>query len=171
MLVCTCTCFDTSQGFKPLTAAEIKKDVKDISKMLQEDSDSESSIKSEDIMPSNYPVKPRKTSRKNGRGNAKDMTAVEYDPKSIEEAFAFLNHIQIRKRPLYEGERIRESLENQHVVRMKCLKMTFAFNHVERSPVLSILQQDCTFLMITLSLLWLSLLHLCSRFRTLCRLH
>jgi hypothetical protein len=94
----------------------VKKDVKEITRMLQEDSDSESSVRSEDILPSNYPVKPRKVSRKNGRSYAKDMSAAEYDPKSIEEAFAFLNHIQIRMRPLYEGERIREGLENQHVV-------------------------------------------------------
>ena len=44
-----------------LTKPEIRKDMREIQRSLQADSDSECSVKSEDVLNSEYPVKPRKT--------------------------------------------------------------------------------------------------------------
>lgn len=61
-----CFCFDPNhkKGFTPLSSQEIKKDFHDIEHQganAAEDTDGECSVKTEDALPSSYPVKPRKS--------------------------------------------------------------------------------------------------------------
>jgi len=50
-------------GIKPLTAAEIKKDLKEVEKLLRVNFLTDDECLSDDVLQSSFPVKPRKTSR------------------------------------------------------------------------------------------------------------
>ena len=48
-------------GVSALTMIEIKKDLREVERYaIQDDSDSDSSVRSRDVPPSSYPVRPRK---------------------------------------------------------------------------------------------------------------
>ena len=87
---------------------------------VNEDTDSDSSILSEDVLVSSYPVKPRKA--------PKVMTPVkptitgptdierEYDGKTVDQTLTFLEAIRRTKKDLYSAECERERLEDQSLV-------------------------------------------------------
>ena len=90
---------------------------------LQGDTDSDSSILSEDVLSSTYPVKPRKTPRgpavqkqQAPTPSETDIGEREYDAKTIEQTLAFVDAIKRSKKDLYTAECERETLECQGVV-------------------------------------------------------
>lgn len=103
-----------------LTKPEIRKDIRDIERsLIQEDTDSESSVRSEDILPSSYPVKPRKMVRHSQRSDSNrahaggDKTA---NLNMIEECLDFLRAIRVSKKTVHDAEVEREKLEAQIAV-------------------------------------------------------
>ena len=108
-----------SIGISSLTKAEIKRDIRDIERLLNEDSDSDSSIKSGDILSSNYPVKPRKTLKVPIRmdsslgddgadDSGEDNTGEDL---STEDIIEFMKTIETCRRGVFEAEREKERLE------------------------------------------------------------
>lgn len=107
-----------------LTKIEIKKDFREIERFLQEDdTDSDSSVRSEDVLPSSYPVKPRKTPRflnnrnpnsinQGNQGDELEDGNLSYDIKAADDAFLLLKTIKATKREIYDAEIERERLEN-----------------------------------------------------------
>ena len=102
-----------------MTKAEIKRDIRDIERLLAEDSDSDSSIKSGDILSSNYPVKPRKTLKvpirmdnsmgDDGADDSADENAGE--DLSTEDIIEFMKTVETCRRGVFEAEREKERLE------------------------------------------------------------
>lgn len=107
------------KGLSALTKAEIKRDVRDIERLLHEDSDSDSSVKSGDILSSNYPVKPRKTLKvpirmdqsmgDDGADDSGDENVGE--DLSTEDIIEFMKTIETCRRGVFEAEREKERLE------------------------------------------------------------
>lgn len=85
---------------------------------MHNDTDSDGSVLSEDVLTSIYPVKPRKVPKVNPvpRPVAMDET-MEYDSKLVEQTLSFLDAVKRNKKELYAGECEREHLENQSLVR------------------------------------------------------
>ena len=96
-----------------MTKAEIKRDIRDIERLLHEDSDSDSSVKSGDILSSNYPVKPRKTLKvpirmdqsmgDDGADDSGDENVGE--DLSTEDIIEFMKTIETCRRGVFEAER------------------------------------------------------------------
>lgn len=106
-------------GVFPLSSAEAKKDFRDIRRFISDDTDSDSSVKSDDVLPSTYPVKPRKSPRWAPiRSEATDDKEIEFDEKFVEESFDFFAAVQISKEFCYliDGDRDYQQLESQHQV-------------------------------------------------------
>lgn len=87
---------------------------------VNEDTDSDSSILSEDVLVSSYPVKPRKTPKvmmpvKPIVTGPTDIER-EYDGKTVDQTLAFLDAIRRTKKDLYNAECERERLEDQSLV-------------------------------------------------------
>ena len=106
-----------------LSKNEIKRDIRDIERLLDDESDSDSSIKSRDVLQSNYPVKPRKTLKVPIRmdksmanddyanGDDDDDDQNEIEDLSTEDVIEFMKIIETCRRPVFEAERERERLE------------------------------------------------------------
>lgn len=101
-----------------LSSTDIKKDIREIERCSHSESDSDSSVLSEDVLPSTYPVKPRKNPKwiQPRVTGAQDDDEIIFDKKTAEEALAFLKVVKSSKRDLYERERERELLEIQNEV-------------------------------------------------------
>ena len=102
-----------------LTKPEIRKDMREIQRSLQADSDSECSVKSEDVLNSEYPVKPRKTPRWHQSHHDHDSFGVArggegagkidfYDPKAADAILAEIKQIASTHKALYAKEKERE---------------------------------------------------------------
>ena len=97
--------------------------MRDIEKTMKDQSDSESdcSVRSEDILSSSYPVKPRKTLRmpvridKNMLDDDDDDAGIE--DGVVEETIDFLKTIEMARREVFEAEREREKYEIKYQVR------------------------------------------------------
>jgi hypothetical protein len=87
-------------------------------------SDSEGSVKSEDIMPSTYPVKPRKTPKPPLNGSAPPIPPPlspgggpateeeeEYDEVSLEDTIEFLRTVEKTREGIFHAEKQRQELE------------------------------------------------------------
>lgn len=87
---------------------------------VNEDTDSDSSIMSEDVLVSSYPVKPRKAPKviipvKPVSAGPTDIER-EYDGKTVDQTLAFLDAVRRHKKDLYVAECERERLEDQNLV-------------------------------------------------------
>jgi prefoldin subunit 5 len=83
------------------------------------DTDSECSIDSDDILPSTYPVKPRKWSlrphhSRGGKNSGRGGTATTaMDGKAVDEAFAYMASVAAKNPSLIKAEEQRDYLEQQ----------------------------------------------------------
>ena len=114
------TCLPYCEGVTVLSKSEIKKDIKEIERCLNSDSDSDSTIKSEDILPSTYPVKPRRTPKPSLKSlkHPSQMDENEQDNSEVgnDEAFEFLKAVEASRPDIFDAEKEREKLEIQYLV-------------------------------------------------------
>lgn len=110
-----------------LTKPEIRKDIREIQRSTIEDSDSECSVKSEDIHDdrNSYPVKPRKAPRWATQGTrdaqssggydnfGDDGRDVFYDVVNVESTLNYLKNIRNTKRKLWDAEEERDAIDQQ----------------------------------------------------------
>ena len=88
---------------------------------MHDDTDSDGSVLSEDVLTSIYPVKPRKVPKAStvprpSAMSAGDTEDVEYDSKLVEQTLTFLDAVKRNKKDLYHAESERERFESQGVV-------------------------------------------------------
>lgn len=104
-------------GVRALSRHEVKKDLYEIEYFDKSDSDSSSSVLSEDIIASSYPVKPRRHPKARVElkpsGVVKD---IESDQINMEETIEFLRLVETVKPEIYEAEKEREILEIRYQV-------------------------------------------------------
>ena len=109
------------RGIFPLTNTEIRKDIREVELLNDDDTDSDSgSVMSEDVLPSTYPVKPRKIPKivqRPSNMSSIDGDEYEYDSLTVEQTLTFLDIIKRNKKDLYQVECERERLERQTLVR------------------------------------------------------
>ena len=98
---------------KPLSVAEVKKDIKEFQSCLEDTSDSDSGVLSDDVQTARFPVKPRKTFKipKNIPQIAADASDDERDEQSLDEVMQYLNHVEKAHSEIAEAERQREALD------------------------------------------------------------
>lgn len=120
--------YDLFSGVCALSKLEVKKDIREMGQTASSDTDSDSSVHSEDVLVSSYPVKPRKTPKGPiitpqliNAGRSEVIIEKEYDGKTIDQTLAFLDAIKRSKEVLYNAECDREYLENQSMVRFRDL--------------------------------------------------
>lgn len=106
-----------------MTRYDIRKDLREIERtLLWDDTDSDSSIKSEDILQSSYPVKPRRTHRAPAsRTDTREKQISDLDKDSAvlaaaDDALNFLRAIKLSKVELHHAEVEREKLETALMV-------------------------------------------------------
>lgn len=110
---------------------EIKKDVREMERNINDDTDSDSSILSDEVLVSSYPVKPRKAPKimiPVKVANSGSMDTEQYDGKAVEQTLAFLDAIMQSKKDMYTAECEREQLENQCSVRCSSFFHIFIFS-------------------------------------------
>ena len=122
-------------GVFGLSKTEVKKDVREMERSMPDDTDSDSSVRSEDVLPSSYPVKPRKTPKLLARDKSPSRNyhhdeagEHEYDYRTVEETLCFIDAIKKSKKDLFNAECERERLESLQNVRI----------------VLSVIKRNCT---------------------------
>jgi hypothetical protein len=108
-------------GVFALSKTEVKKDVREMERNVNEDTDSDSSILSEDVLVSSYPVKPRKAPKvmipvKQISTGPTDIER-EYDGKTVDQTLSFIDAVRRNKKDLHNAECERERLEDQNLVR------------------------------------------------------
>jgi hypothetical protein len=108
-------------GIFPLSKTEIKTDVREMERSMHDDTDSDGSVLSEDVLMSIYPVKPRKVPKVNAIPRPSAMSAGEgedgeYDSKLVEQSLTFLDAVKRNRKDLYNAECERERFESQGVV-------------------------------------------------------
>lgn len=107
-----------------LSKSEIKKDIKEIERsFLPEDTDSDSSVNSDDILPSTYPVKPRRTPRVTARNNYKEQQLIDVSRDrttltAADEALTYIRAIKASKKELHQAELERERYETTYLVNL-----------------------------------------------------
>ena len=107
----------------PLTKNEVKRDIRDIERLMDDETDSDGSVKSSDIMSSNYPVKPRKTlktplrSDKLNEDQGSNDEPADIEDLSAEDVIDFMKIVESARRGVFEAERERERLEIKYQVR------------------------------------------------------
>lgn len=111
-------------GVFALSKTEVKKDVREMERNVNEDTDSDSSILSEDVLVSSYPVKPRKAPKvmipvKPISAGPTDIER-EYDGKTVDQTLSFIDAVRRNKKDLHNAECERERLEDQNLVRDVC---------------------------------------------------
>ena len=108
-----------------LTKNEIKRDIREIERYLDDDQESDSSVRSSEILNSTYPVKPRKTlkvpirlEKYNGdlATGENDEESNELDDLSAEDILEFMKVIEESRRHIFEAEREKEKLEIKYQV-------------------------------------------------------
>jgi hypothetical protein len=104
-----------------LSVSEIKNDLALLRKCY--DSDSESSIRSEEVLTSEYPVKPRSnTQLKRENDLYQDENFKEINSEQVDLAFTVIKSILSQRKDIYDAEFLREDLEIAHQV------STFSFD-------------------------------------------
>ena len=109
-------------GIKPLCKAEIKRDFRDMeANLLASESDSESSVLSEECLPSVYPVKPRSIPKWNAQHTAvsRDVSR-DFDDANIQDTYDFFKIVEGVRSEIFEAEREREALELTYQVITPC---------------------------------------------------
>lgn len=124
-------------GVFPLSKTEIKKDVREMERNVNEDTDSDSSIMSEDVLVSSYPVKPRKAPKviipvKPVNTGPTDIER-EYDGKTVDQTLAFLDAVRRNKKDLHSAECERERLEDQNLVSKVQTQKSWSFEDIIQS--------------------------------------
>ena len=108
-----------------LTKNEIKRDIREIERYLDDDQESDSSVRSSEILNSTYPVKPRKTLKVPIRlekynedlaTGENDEDSNELDDLSAEDILEFMKVIEESRRHVFEAEREKEKLEIKYQV-------------------------------------------------------
>lgn len=107
-----------------LSRFEVSKDVQEMEQTNNSDTDTDSSIISDEVLVSTYPVKPRKTpkgpvvSSKQAISRPSDAEnmAADYDGVSAEQTLSFFDFISRSNKNLHVAECEREILESQDVV-------------------------------------------------------
>jgi hypothetical protein len=108
-----------------LTKNEIKRDIREIERYLDDDQESDSSVRSSEILNSTYPVKPRKTLKVPIRlekynedlaTGENDEESNELDDLSAEDILEFMKVIEESRRHVFEAEREKEKLEIKYQV-------------------------------------------------------
>ena len=86
--------------------------------MLASESDSESSVLSEECLPSVYPVKPRSVPKWNAQHTAvtRDSNR-DFDDSNIQDTYDFLKLVESVRSDVFEAERERENLELAYQVK------------------------------------------------------
>ncbi len=111
-------------GLYELSKNEVRKDIRDIERTIPEDSDSDCSFKSDEILGSAYPVKPRKAPKSASKGTNKEaaakidaLVAKEGQASSSEHALNFVRAIRFSRNELHIAEEKRERMEVLNNVR------------------------------------------------------
>ena len=105
-------------GVAGLTLIEIKDDLKELIPQSDDnDTDSDCSLLSEDILDSVYPVAPRSAPRSAGNSSLPDYASAGSSNVSNDEAIYLINDISKTHKELYENEKYREEMEIQCEVR------------------------------------------------------
>lgn len=103
-----------------LTKPEVRKDIREIQRTLNAESDSDDDIRTEDIIDcrNDYPVKPRKAPRGTGGGGLGDrdeqghrVDQVYYDVTVVESTMSYINNIRTTKPELWAAEVERDRLD------------------------------------------------------------
>ena len=119
-----------------LSGTEVRKDLRDIQRTAVYDSDSDCSVKSEDVLHSAYPVKPRRTPKNwsqmqqmKGSDSQSHYHGIQHgrysqpspaDTALADQAIQYIDSIKSSNRALYDAEEERERLEYQKEVRFIC---------------------------------------------------
>jgi hypothetical protein len=107
-----------------LSRFEVSKDVQEMEQTANSDTDTDSSIISDEVLVSTYPVKPRKTPKGPAapsksvvsRPSDAENMAADYDGVSAEQTFSFFDFISRTNKSLHAAECERELLESQDLV-------------------------------------------------------
>ncbi len=105
-------------GVSKLSETEIQYDLIELMQSEESnDTDSDSTIRSDDIVPSQYPVKPRKTlmhsSGTDPELSIDDAFGVkEFDNTEIDEALHYVKKVTLAIKELHDAEQQREELES-----------------------------------------------------------
>ena len=110
-------------GVFALSKAEVKKDLREMEReMASPEEDTDSSIKSDDVLSSTYPVRPRKTPRRDRTLLAQSLSSSDtsYDfanvgsGTDIDEMLKYIQMIESTKPELLEIDKLREEKEVQY---------------------------------------------------------
>ena len=105
-------------GVRGLSRSEIKKDLHEIEYFDKSDCESVSSAASDDVLPSSYPVKPRRHPRVH-REHRPNRTP-KYDPETddtFDSALEFMRVVEAARPEIFDAEKEREELEIRYQVR------------------------------------------------------
>ena len=106
---------------KPLSRNEIKKDISDIEYNERSDTESNSSVLSEEILNSTYPVKPRRHTKPKIEQRIKQIITKDIgdiDQNIIEETVEFLRIVETARPDIFEAEKEREDIEIKYQVNL-----------------------------------------------------
>lgn len=109
-------------GVSKLSESEILYDLKELSKNEESnDTDSDSSVRTEDVLPSQYPVKPRKGllqigSKDHDFYNEDSHVGKDINNAEVDEALYFVKKVSLSNKELQDAEQLREELENMYRV-------------------------------------------------------
>lgn len=121
---------NSDTGVRPLSRSEIKKDLREMETFDQSDTEG-SSVTSDEVVASFYPVKPRKVlkisstavpSKAMEVSVESDKAAVNgdddagFDDMTMEETLDFLTCVETNRKDIYEAEKTRENLEIKYQV-------------------------------------------------------
>lgn len=106
---------------RPLSRNEIKKDISEIECYDRSDTESNSSVLSEDVLSSTYPVKPRRHTKPKVEQRVKQVVTKEVgdiDQNIVEETIEFLRIVENARPDVFEAEQEREELEIKYQVQI-----------------------------------------------------
>jgi len=125
----------------------MRKDLRDIQRTMASDSESECSVRSDEILHSEYPVKPRKTPRYQGsvfssqdrRGSFSGEVNLgspreqeQYDEALASAALQAIETIKIKNRAMYDAEVERERLDVLRMVHQHPSNHTHTHTHTHK---------------------------------------
>ena len=104
-------------GICALSPAEIKKDIKDVERLLLIPDDTDS-IVSDDILPSSFPVRPRKNSKWSKKFShiVEEESDQEQDEEYLDQAMAFFNSVFTTHHEIRDAETQYEALDVKYQV-------------------------------------------------------
>lgn len=114
----------STSGVYALSRFEVSKDVQEMEQTANSDTDTDSSIISDEVLVSTYPVKPRKTPKGPAAASKSTVSrpsdaeniAADYDGVSAEQTLSFFDFIGRTNKNLYAAECEREILDSQDSV-------------------------------------------------------